>query len=282
MPSTPQAQGGLSVSLPQASHLLTSFTHFLTVAIHNVLYYRSLYPAATFLTARAYNLAVHQSRHPGVCTWISDAVSAIRAQLILGAVERVALVIHAPGAQVLERWMFDLRAFPAFAGVTEQEQPLAGPSDGGGGGGSRRDEEDDGVGPGGPGSIQAAEASNNNNNNNDEINWTDVDEGFRAAVRKMASAAELLPPLPEGCTYTVAVELRDESEAPIGYPQHWIPSQPNLQTQSKTRPEAGRDIGGAMTAAIRNVEAGPLYFDCWVELGKELASTSSLPLSSRQ
>lgn len=279
MASTSPADGGLSVSLPQASHLLTSFTHFLTVAIHNVLYYRSLYPAATFLTARAYNLAVHQSRHPGVCTWISDAVSAIRAQLILGAVERVALVIHAPGTQVLERWMFDLRAFPAFTGVTEQEQPLAGPTDGGGGISSRRDEEDDEVGPGGPGSIQAAEASSNNN---EKINWTDVDEGLRAAVRKMASAAEQLPSLPEGCTYTVAVELRDESEAPIGYPQHWIPSQPNLQTQSKTRPKAGRDIGGAMTAAIRTVEAGPLYFDCWVELGKELASTSSLPLLSRQ
>ncbi|KAK8127635.1 hypothetical protein PG984_008743 [Apiospora sp. TS-2023a] len=270
MASTSQAQGGLPVSLAQASHLLTSFTHFLTVAIHNVLYYRSLYPPATFLTARAYNLAVHQSRHPGVCTWVSDAVSAIRAQLILGTVERVALVIHAPGTQVLERWMFDLRAFPAFTGVKELEQPSpTGPNDGAGG--SRRDEEDDGVGPGGPGSIQAAEASGSSS---DKINWTDVDEGFRAAVRKMASAAERLPPLPESCTYTVAVELRDESEAPIGYPQHWIPSQPNLQTPSKTKPEAGRDIGGAMTAAIRTVEAGPLYFDCWVELGKELASTS--------
>ncbi|KAK8080519.1 mitotic spindle assembly checkpoint protein MAD2 [Apiospora hydei] len=267
MATSSQAQGGLSVSLPQASHLLTSFTHFLTVAIHNVLYYRSLYPPATFLTARAYNLAVHQSRHPGVCTWVSDAVSAIRAQLIKGAAERVALVVHAPGTQVLERWMFDLRAFPAFTGVKEQQPPNAS-----GGDGSRQDEEDDGVGPGGPASIQAAEASGSS----DKINWTDVDEGFRAAVRKMASAAEQLPPLPGGCTYTVAVELRDESEAPIGYPQHWIPSQPNLQTQSKTRPEAGRDIGGARTAAIRTVEAGPLYFDCWVELGKELASSSSL------
>ncbi|KAK7956233.1 mitotic spindle assembly checkpoint protein MAD2 [Apiospora aurea] len=168
MATSSQAQGGLSVSLPQASHLLTSFTHFLTVAIHNVLYYRSLYPPATFLTARAYNLAVHQSRHPGVCTWVSDAVSAIRAQLIKGAVERVALVVHAPGTQ-------------------EQQPPNASGSDG-----SRRDEEDDGVGPGGPGSIQAAEAPGSS----DKINWTDVDEGFRAAVRKMASAAEQLPPLP--------------------------------------------------------------------------------------
>ncbi|KAK8010724.1 REV7-like protein [Apiospora arundinis] len=256
---------GLLVTLPQASHLLTSFTHFLTVAIHNILYYRSLYPAATFLKARAYNLAVHQSRHPGVCTWVGDAVSAIRTQLIQGTVERIALVIHAPGAQVLERWMFDLRAFPAFTGVKEQQPPAPN----GDVGTSRRDEEDDGVGPGGPGSIQAAETMGSS----DKINWTDVDEGFRAAVWRMASAAEQLPPLPERCTYTVAVELRDGSEAPIGYPQHWIPSQPNLQPQSKARLEAGRDIGGVKTAAIRTVEAGPLYFDCWVELGKELASS---------
>ncbi|KAK8090775.1 mitotic spindle assembly checkpoint protein MAD2 [Apiospora phragmitis] len=269
MATTSQAQGGLSVSLPQASHLLTSFTHFLTVAIHNVLYYRSLYPPATFLTARAYNLAVHQSRHPGVCTWVSDAVSAIRVQLINGAVERVALAVHAPGPRCWSGGC-STSALSRLHGRQGQQPP-----DPSGGGGSRRDEEGDGVGPGGPGSLQAAEASSSS----DKINWTDVDEGFRAAVRKMASAAEQLPPLPEGCTYTVAVELRDESEAPIGYPQHWIPSQPNLQTKSKTRLEAGRDIGGAKTAAIRIVEAGPLYFDCWVELGKELASSSS---SSRQ
>ncbi|KAK8106024.1 mitotic spindle assembly checkpoint protein MAD2 [Apiospora kogelbergensis] len=265
-----QAQGGLSLSLPQASHLLTSFTDFLTVAVHNVLYYRSLYPPATFLTARAYNLAVHQSRHPGVCTWVGDAVAAIRAQLIQGAVERVALAIHAPGTQVLERWMFDLRAFPAFTDVKDQHPPPSA-----NGSSSRRDEEDDGVGPGGPGSIQAAEAMGSS----DKINWTDVDEGLRAAVRKMASAAEQLPPLPEGCTYTVAVELRDESKAPIGYPQHWIPSQTNLQTKSKSRPEPGRDIGGSKTVAIRTVEAGPLYFDCWVELGKVLVSSSSFASS---
>ncbi|KAI4601079.1 hypothetical protein KJ359_012266 [Pestalotiopsis sp. 9143b] len=204
----------VTLSLTQSSHLLLSFTHFLTVAIHNVLFYRSLYPPTTFLTTRAYNLAVHQSRHPAVCNWIRDAVDAVRAQLVLGAVSRVAIVIHAPDARVLERWMIDVAQFPAFKGYREPR-------------GNRRDEEDDGVGAperisvpgedrgaggadaggGGLGAAQQREA---------RVNWTDVDEVFRGAVRRMALAGEKMAALPEGCSFTVAVELRDESEAPIG------------------------------------------------------------------
>jgi len=47
-------------------------------------------------------------------------------------------------------------------------------------------------------------------------NWTDVDEQLRGALRRMAHAAEGMVTLPEGCTFTVAVELREEGEAPIG------------------------------------------------------------------
>ncbi|KAK5988000.1 hypothetical protein PT974_12136 [Cladobotryum mycophilum] len=35
---------GPSLSHPQASALLTSFTDFLTIALHSLLYYRNLYP----------------------------------------------------------------------------------------------------------------------------------------------------------------------------------------------------------------------------------------------
>ncbi|KAI0132652.1 HORMA domain-containing protein [Xylariales sp. AK1849] len=254
-PTDPQSQP-LSISLPQASHVLVSFTHFLTVAIHNILYYRHLYPSSTFLTARAYNLPVHQSRHPKVCTWIRDAVDAIKAQLILGSVQRIAIVIHDSETQVLERWMIDVAGFPAFKGVKEPK-------------GSRRDEEDDGLGR--PETREGGAATAEG-----KINWTDVDESFRGAVRRMAFAGEKMGPLPEGCSFTVAVELGEEGEAPIGYPQHWIPSQPDLQTQSKERPVAGKDVGGTKTTPLRSVEAGPLFFECWVEEGnaKEEATAS--------
>jgi mitotic spindle assembly checkpoint protein MAD2B len=186
----------LAISLPQASHLLVSFTHFLTIAIHNILYYRNLYPEPTFLTTRAYNLPVHQSRHPKVCTWIRDAVDAVKAQLVLGSVRRIAIVVHDADARVLERWMIDVAAFPAFAGVKEPR-------------GSRRDEEEDAV-AGGPEVREDAVAEGR------VINWTDVDESLRGAVRRMAYAGEKMGKLPEGCSFTIAVELREEGEAPIG------------------------------------------------------------------
>jgi mitotic spindle assembly checkpoint protein MAD2B len=52
------------------------------------------------------------------------------------------------------------------------------------------------------------------------------------------------------------------------HPQAWIPSEPNLQPQGKGKEVAGSDIGGVKTRPIRAVEAGPLFFECWVEEGK--------------
>ncbi|KAF7536747.1 hypothetical protein G7054_g4285 [Neopestalotiopsis clavispora] len=282
MPSEPH--GPVALSLTQSSHLLLSFTHFLTVAIHNVLFYRNLYPPTTFLTTRAYNLAVHQSRHPAVCNWIRDAVDAIRAQLVLGVVSRIAIVIHVPAAadsKVLERWMIDVAQFPAFKGYKEPR-------------GNRRDEEDDGVGgpervpipgggeldrPGGGGLGDVTGASAQKKAA-PRVNWTDVDEAFRGAVRRMALAGEKMAELPEGCSFTVAVELRDEGEAPIGYPQSWIPSEPNLQPSSKDKVAPGADVGGAQTMPIRSVEVGPLFFECWVEEGKVKGDLASSDTSS--
>ncbi|KAI1143116.1 DNA-binding protein [Hypoxylon sp. FL0543] len=241
-----------SLPLSQASQLLTSFTQFLTICIHNILYYRSIYPAETFLTSRAYNLPVHQSRHPKVCSWIRDAVDAVQAQLVLGVVERIAVVIYDGQARVMERWMFDVAGFPAWKGVKETKVSRA------------EEEEELAEGAG------AAESSAER-----KLNWADVDEQFRATIRKLAYAGEKMAPLPEGCTFTIAVELRDEGEAPIGHPQPWIPTQSNLQTKSKERDTPGQDVGGAKTTPLRSVEAGPLFFECWVEEGKAKGQAAS-------
>ncbi|KAI1502387.1 DNA-binding protein [Biscogniauxia marginata] len=269
-PENQPPEAGPSIPLSQASHLLASFTQFLTVCIHNILYYRSLYPAQTFLTSRAYNLPVHQSRHPRLCSWIRDAVDAVRAQLVLGVVERVAVVIHDGRARVMERWMFDVGGFPAWKGVKE----------GVGGGGGSKGKSRERVGD----IVEGVEgrADGTDGGADGRVNWTDVDEQLRAAVRRLAYAGEKMAPLPEGCTFTVAVELRDEGEAPIGHPQPWVPTQPNLQTKSKERPEPGEDIGGAKTTPLRAVEAGPLFFECWVEEGKAKGELSSTLTSSNE
>lgn len=222
-PATTNPEG--SLPLPEAHTLLSSFTTFLTVCIHNILYYRSIYPQTTFLSARAYNLPVHQNRHPKVCSWIRDAVDAVSAQLAGGNVDRIAVVIHsplsrqvAPGAEpvaaaagpppgsVLERWIFDVARFPAWPGGADAMRDFgSGPA----GNGRRQMEEDDedaGAEPGGAGGGAWPR----------DVNWEDVDQQLRGAVRRVAFAAEKMEALPEGCSFTVAVELKEEGQAPIG------------------------------------------------------------------
>ncbi|KAK4126433.1 DNA-binding protein [Parathielavia appendiculata] len=299
-----------SLSLDHAHILLTSFNSFLTVAIHNILYYRNIYPPSTFLSTKAYNLPVHQNRHPKVCAWIRDAVDAVAVQLSTGHVSRIAIVIHAPmkishpalnlnpsaspsspvptsfsppsqspsqvepatttppGA-VLERWLISTPSLPAWPTPksSSSNPPLAKETYKAMSNFARvlaRDAR----------SEQARERHLGLDPLNPSFAWGDLDEQLRGALRRMASVAEGMGPLPvmgregETCTFTVAVELDEEGRAPIGHPQAWIPSEPNLQPKGKGREVAGQDIGGAKTRPIRAVEAGPLFFECWVEESK--------------
>ncbi|KAH8900213.1 DNA-binding protein [Thozetella sp. PMI_491] len=287
-----------SLGITEAHNLLTSFNTFLTISIHNILYYRSIYPQATFLSAKAYNLPVHQNRHPKVCAWIQDAVDAVGAQLAQGDVHRVAVVIHAaqevPTAKptekpsekaketpsttsgsssgnksktpssgaVLERWMFDVSSFPAWPGGSDAMGDF--------GSALQAQSEDN---DGGEGDLEedpaAADDGDDGDNDSDvddaEVNWVDVDEQFRGAISRMAHTAEKMGHLPPRCTFTVAVELKQEGKTPIGHPQPWIPSPANLQTPSKGKRKKGKDVGGRKSIPIRSVAAGPLFFECWVE-----------------
>lgn len=62
--------------------VVSAFTDFLTVAIHTILYERDIYPRSSFLAARKFNCPVRQSRHPKVCQWIQDAVSAVEVEML--------------------------------------------------------------------------------------------------------------------------------------------------------------------------------------------------------
>ncbi|GKT61538.1 mitotic spindle assembly checkpoint protein mad2 [Colletotrichum tofieldiae] len=179
----------VSIPRPQANTMLTSFTSFLTLTIHTILYYRRLYPQQTFVMTKAHNLPVPQSRHPALCDWINSALAAIQDQLALGTVAKVCVVVHAPETMaVVERWVFDVANFPVWATGKGKEKIGAGQRF------QRREEDDD----------------------DGSVNWIDVNEAYRGALRRLAYAAEMKGPLPEGCTFTMAVELRDEAPAPIG------------------------------------------------------------------
>ncbi|MBE7181594.1 MAG: hypothetical protein INR71_10375, partial [Terriglobus roseus] len=112
----PVAHPGSTIA--ELTHKLTSF---ILVCIHTILYHRRLYPPATFLTTRAYDHPVAQSRHPAVCRWVRDAIAALDAQLLRpkdgaaaagGWVERAVLVVFSDAAEVMERYVFDLAGLP--------------------------------------------------------------------------------------------------------------------------------------------------------------------------
>lgn len=282
------SQPATEVPTAEARTLLQAFTTFLTISIHTVLYYRSIYPKQTFLSAKAFNLPVHQSRHPKVCSWINDAVDAVMVQVARGSVERVAVVIHSPPSSpssskvsstlqlapgsVLERFMFDVSHLPTWSGGTEALRNVRGEGDDP----QQQDDEETGEDDNGSGEDNPADgvvdggAAAEHDNPSAVINWTDVDEQLRAAVQRLAYAGEKMSTLPRGCTFTVAVELRDKAKKPIGHPQPWIPSQPGLQPNHLLNRQEGQrhDVGGARTTPVRAIEAGPLFLECWVEESK--------------
>ncbi|KAL2760102.1 hypothetical protein ACRALDRAFT_1073892 [Sodiomyces alcalophilus JCM 7366] len=248
-PAHQPAEPGSEVPHQQARTLLSTFTTFLTLTLHTILYHRGLYPRETFLLAKHHNLPVPQSRHPGLCAWISDAVEHIQPLLAAGSLAKVCINTHLPRTlDVAERWVFDVRQFPTWAeegakpGAWEEkdrrERRTRRPLD---------EEELD--------ELERERA----------VNWVDVDEAIRGALRRIAYAAETKGLLPEGSTFTVAVELRDEAPAPIEHSQPWIPTEPALQPASRSNPVPGSAIGGTSSTPLRTVQAGPLFFECWVE-----------------
>ncbi|RDA82389.1 hypothetical protein CP532_4405 [Ophiocordyceps camponoti-leonardi (nom. inval.)] len=220
----------------EASALISSFSAFLTIAIHNILYHRSLYPRPSFRMGRAYALAVHQSRHPGVCSWVRDAVGAVEAKIREDAVGRIALSIHRPvDNDVVERWVFDLdRGFPRFDNLDLHHHQN-----------HHHDDDTSAYAPAAPGPPP--------------LNTSDLHQSWRAALQRLTVVASSLPPTPENCTFAIALELRDDAAPPTQHPQLWIPSEPPLQLPS------GHALRGRSTTPVRSVQAGPLFFDCWVE-----------------
>lgn len=245
--------------------LLDTLTSFFTVATHHILYLRRLYPPVSFLSARAYNYPVRQSRHPAVCRWINDAVAAIRDQLEKNTVEKVSLCIYeCDENRVLERWTFDLHSFPAVA-KRDRDVPF-----------ESSDHNDDHEG---------------NHEGTDfplsrKVNVSDLESNFRATLSRISTSAAKLAPLPEGpgapeCSFTLTIEVKDKADRPVGRlekeERKWIAAEPEpfdkstarATTQQENEPSkpAPRTTSSsdARTHAIRRLEAGELRMEVWVE-----------------
>ncbi|KFY47458.1 hypothetical protein V495_01943 [Pseudogymnoascus sp. VKM F-4514 (FW-929)] len=238
--------------------LLRTLSSFLTVAIHTLLYERALYPATSFISARAYNYPVRQSRHPKVCEWVSDAVAAVEKEMAEGRVDKISFVVYDVAdrtqAVVQERWVFDVGAWPVVA-RTDRFVEFEDPPSGKGKGIEQPVREDDGEKE----STAGEEV---------KIHIVDIEEQLRATIRRLAYTAEKMPKLPEGCTYTIIVELRDDATPPIGHPQPWVPSPPALQKtvdkETETTTE-GPALRGPRATPIRSVDSGAFVLETWVE-----------------
>ncbi|KAF2157595.1 DNA-binding protein [Myriangium duriaei CBS 260.36] len=230
----------MSDSTATFTSLIHTFTAFLTISIHTILYERHIYPASSFLSTRAYNYPVRQSRHPRVCAWITDAVSSVETELLKSSVSSIAVVIYSPANRPLERFVFDVARFPLVP-LAEANTPL-----------QRVDAQGNAV---------------------EVLPQGDLEEQFRGAMSRLSGCGARLKEIPEGCTFTVAVELKDESEAPLGEPQAWIPVQPGMQKSvrkdgNEVRVEYGDERVGARTIPVRTIVAGEMMFEMWIEEGR--------------
>ena len=262
--------------------ILAHLSHFLTVAIHTILAERNCYPPQSFITVRAYNLPVRQSRVPDVCSWIQEVIAAVRIELTKGIVAHVVLAISQPDtSEVLERYVFDLQKMPKVP-LKEVDTPIIWER-GDGASSGEKEKEEAALDPRGPGGAR-------------EHELVDLTEQLRGTLASISVCRRRLRPIPEGCPFTVAIELKDDADPPIGHPQPWIPVQPGLQRmkggnaddesssnssqeaflnspEAGSRSKMGSELGGSKTIPMRTVDAEGFAFELWVEEGQAKAQS---------
>ncbi|KAL1957394.1 hypothetical protein VTO42DRAFT_6074 [Malbranchea cinnamomea] len=274
--TTAISQNSNQKRLPETySALVASVASFLAVSIHQILYLRSIYPQYTFLPVRQFNHPVRQSRHPRVCSWISDACTAVQAQLLKCTVAAVSVVILSVSSnRPLERYTFDMTQMPTIP-ASDVDTPFERP-----------------VGLNGTAQQQRQKDSN----------VVDLEAQYRAVLARLASACARLTPLPPDEEYlpTLHIVLRPGADAPAGMSQEeqlWIAADPEhfdspCSTQqslslsdsdfsgyrSSRKPDGNNTQNGnekertsrarAKTVPVRTVDAGEVKLEVWVEEAK--------------
>jgi mitotic spindle assembly checkpoint protein MAD2B len=92
---------------PELHAVLDTFTEFLIVAIHQILYDRSIYLPRTFTAAKIYRLPVQQSRHPGLCAYINHATTVVHDAILGGMIKRILVIIFVQDLP-REQFVFDI------------------------------------------------------------------------------------------------------------------------------------------------------------------------------
>ncbi|KAL9136681.1 MAG: hypothetical protein Q9175_002105 [Cornicularia normoerica] len=263
--------------------VVSAYSDFLTVAIHTILYERSIYPQTSFIKARKYNYPVRQSRHPKLCKWIMDAVASVEAEMLKCTVAQTSVIIHAPppSSKPLERYVFSTASFPRIQS-SETLTTFASPP--------ASDSASTQKPPDMPSAITPRPADLKKFN---PPPTSDLPEQFRATLARLSTSLTRLNPLPEDCSFTLAIELRDEEgvDAPIGRGDRWVAAEPGLQKERRREgggyggfesssgdteveefrigdSKKGKDLGGVRTTPVRALEAGAFRMEVWIEEGR--------------
>ncbi|KZS96077.1 DNA-binding protein [Sistotremastrum niveocremeum HHB9708] len=91
------------------NQVVKAIADFIEVAIHNILYVRHLYPADLFVRRKRYEVPVFQARHPDLISYISGAMKAVAAEMKLGHVEKVIVVLKKNDNVAMERFIFSIQ-----------------------------------------------------------------------------------------------------------------------------------------------------------------------------
>ncbi|KAF8461362.1 DNA-binding protein [Kalaharituber pfeilii] len=226
------------------SSIIATFSDFLTVAIHTVLYEREIYSPDLFISTRAYNHPVRQARHPTLCKWIQDAVEACAEQLSEGKVSRISMVILSPIENLpLERYVWDVSSFPTVP-PAEHHTPFQSPDD--------------------PTSLSGTTLA-------------DIEEQLRASLGKISIVSAKLAKLPKDCTFTITIELKQDAAAPSGHTKRWVPTPARPVSKVSHHKSPPYSTANSKSTPIRTVEAGALFMEMWIEESKykdDLLNTS--------
>ncbi|GAA6064141.1 hypothetical protein JCM10212_005142 [Sporobolomyces blumeae] len=203
---------------------------YLEVAFHLILYLREVYPAGLFRQVKKYDAPVWQSRNPVLTEYLGRVLECIEEEMLKGSVKRAVLVIKESTIEEtpLERYVFD------FEWLIARQQF---PEDGG-----------DFV-PSAKGLARG-----------------DVEDLFRACLRKLNGSTAYLKKLPSETTFAVVLELRDGADPPESKaarrgdrPAEWIPAEARHSAE-------GQDEQLPSTISpVHGVRLGMLSMDIRVE-----------------
>lgn len=193
------------------------------------------------------------------------------------SIRQTSLVLHSPDSTPLERYIFSTDLFPM---VRKSEIMVPFESS------QASAQHGNPMGESKPTTTSAHHAPS----------MLELTAQFAAVLSRISTQTTKLSPLPQNCSFTLAIELRSNAGGQLPQDNHpkWLPSEPGLQpvrnsekgkqieldpehtfdedTTEPRRHRRGKYLGGARTTAIRTVDAAPFIMEVWLEESKQKVS----------